>query len=73
MQSLGCSNLTAFKLKRNYQIYAKKKVSPFILCQLISHNNSIEEAVWKSTNQQGKHLKHLTIHDGNCQATDHIN
>ena len=61
-----------FKLKRNYKTYANK-VSPFILCQLISHNYSIDVAVWKTTSQPKKYFEHLTIHDGSCQATDHIN
>ena len=43
------------------------------LCQLIFNNYSIDEAVWKSTSRQSKYLEHLTIHDGSCQATDHIN
>ena len=71
MQSLWYFNFMTFKLKRKYQIQAGKV--PFILCQPISHNYSIDEAVWKSTRQQSKYFEQMIIYDGSCQATDHLN
>ena len=44
-----------------------------LLCQLISHHYSVDEVVLKITSQQSIYFEHLTIHDGSCQATDHMN
>ena len=37
-----------------------------------SHHYSVYEVVWKISRYQSNYYEHLTIHDGSCPATDHI-